>query len=205
MRHIDLLRHGQPEFPKGSCRCIGQTNSPLSAEDRQQVYSSYLPSENLNDTVACKFWKQFQTSKGIIQHCRAVARKALEIANALAMKGHSLNPELICSAALLHDIARGFPDHAAMAAQWVSREGYPNVAEVIAAHHDLNESENDSVSEKTVVFLADKLISETKEVTLEKRFADSALKCHGPEAKAAHQRQYEQAKRSYDRIQRLLK
>lgn len=164
----------------------------------------FPPQEYPDEDTIRSFWKQYHTPEKVIAHCRAVAQKAMKLTDSLADNGYELNRELIYSAAMLHDIARTEPDHPAQGAKWIAKEGYENVAAVIAVHHDLNEGEQDLVSEKTIVFLADKLICEDKEVSLEERFAKSILKCTTPEARSSHKRKQEQATAAYARVQRLL-
>ena len=78
------------------------------------------------------------------------------------------------------------------------------MAEVVAAHQELKECVTDPVSEKTLVFLADKLVSGDREVSLEERFAISTAKCGTPEAIASHQKKYEQAAEVLSRVSCLL-
>lgn len=164
----------------------------------------FPPQEYPDEDTIRGFWKQCRTPENVIAHCRAVAQKAMTLTEKLADNGYLLDRDLIYSAAMLHDIARTEPDHPAQGAKRVAKEGYENVAAVIAAHHDLNEGEQDPVTEKTIVFLADKLICEDKEVSLEERFAKSILKCTTPEARSSHKRKQEQAAAAYARVQRLL-
>ena len=63
---------------------------------------------------------------------------------------------------------------------------------MIALHHDF---EGDSLNEAALLFLADKYIRGTERVSLEERFAASADRCTDEEARAAHERRYQAAKR----------
>ena len=157
-----------------------------------------------NDEIIRMLYEKYNTSVNIISHCRAVAEKAVHLTEKLKESGYELNEKLIYSAAMLHDIARSKPNHAALGAQWINEEGYPKVADIIACHHDLNENGNDPVTEKTIVFLADKLIGGDREIALEERFSKSAAKCITAESKASHERQYGQAVTSLLRVQRLI-
>jgi uncharacterized domain HDIG len=165
----------------------------------------FLPVTLPDEETIRNLWEECHTPERVRAHSRAVAEKALELARRLEESGYPLNKELIYSAAMLHDISRAEPDHAAHGAKWLAGEGYENIADIIAAHHDLEEEEDSPVTEKTVVYLADKLISDDKEVTLDERFAKSAEKCVTPEAKAEHQRKYNQAAAALERVQRRLK
>lgn len=99
------------------------------------------------------------------------------------------------AAALLHDIARTEKCHAATGAKWLEALGYPEIAGIIATHHDLPPEQETPVTEAGVLYLADKLIREDREVTLEERFAASGEKAVSAEARQAHARRYQQAVR----------
>lgn len=164
----------------------------------------YMPFEFPDEETIKSLLKRHHTPENVIAHCRAVADKAMQITNKLEEGGYKLNKELVYSAARLHDIARTEPNHAKQGAKWLAKEGYANVAALVACHHDLDENENDPVTEKTVVFLADILLYEVTEVTIEERFAESAAKCLTAEAKALHESRYNQALAALKRVQQLI-
>ena len=58
------------------------------------------------------------------RHSEAVSRKALSMAVELQSTGRMLDLNLIRSAALLHDIGKGHPDHAAAGASFLQENGY---------------------------------------------------------------------------------
>ena len=127
-------------------------------------------------------------------HCRAVARKAAEIAGSLKAN-YRIDLELVKSAALLHDIARTEENHDEAGFNYLLKCGYPRVANVVRSHHKLSPEDFEAITENTVVFYADKLIDGTEEVTLEERFSKSREKCLTPEAQVSHKLQYDQARR----------
>lgn len=184
--------------PYGCINKLIQEQDSLRAER-----IGFLAEDYPDETIIRCLWKRYCTPEMVIAHCRAVAGKAMRLAKALSENGYVLNAKLIYSAAMLHDIARSEPDHAVVGAKWLLKEGYGKVADVIVCHHDLTEDEYDPVTEKTIVFLADKLVSEDREVTLEERFTKSASKCLTAEAKASHTRKYDQALAALSRVQLL--
>ena len=139
------------------------------------------------------------TPEHVIAHCRAVARKAMQLADRAEAAGSALNRDLLCSAALLHDIARTEPDHARLGAGWISTLGYPEAAEIIAQHHD---PDSEDLNEAALLYLADKLILGSREVTLEERFAQSAERCQTEEARAAHARRFQAARHIEEKLNR---
>ena len=128
----------------------------------------------------------------IIAHCRAVAHEALCLAERLNRHGFTLDLNMIEHAALLHDIARRKKNHAELGAKWLSELGFSDVADIVRQHEDMD---FDGINEAAVVNIADKCISETGKVSIDERFTRSAAKCVSDEAKAAHARKDETAKR----------
>ena len=133
-------------------------------------------------------------------HCRAVAALADELGRALREKGAPLDADALHAAALLHDIARGEPDHAALGARRLGALGYPGIAEIVRQHHEL---ESAALDEAAVVYLADKAVRGARRVPIDERFAASAAKCTTPEAIEAHARRYAAARKWRDEINRL--
>ena len=133
---------------------------------------------------------KYRTPAPVIAHGRAVAQKALELAGQL--RDVPLDWDLLGAAAVLHDLARaGTGDHAEQGAAFLDREGYPAVAAIVARHHDLGA---DPTPEAALLYLADKLVQGEQTVTLEARFAASRKKCDSPEAIAAWERRYGDAR-----------
>ncbi len=114
----------------------------------------------------------------VISHSRAVARVARFIASELNGRGHSLDMDLLNAAALLHDIARNEPDHAAAGGRIVRVMGFPDVAAVIESHMDIEVYPENPIGPAEVLYLADKMTSEDRVVYLEERFCESWRK-HG--------------------------
>lgn len=105
----------------------------------------------------------------IIRHSRKVAKIAVRLAAALLHCGHEIDPDLAQAGALLHDVAKGQSNHAAVGASILSAMGFDRVAEIVAAHTDLGGFRK--LDESAIVYLADKLVRREEPVTLEERFA----------------------------------
>jgi putative nucleotidyltransferase with HDIG domain len=164
------------------------------AIDDVGIMPCYVP-----DEAECfSLLRKRKTPQPVIDHCRAVARKAEEIAAPLIRRGCPLDRELVRAGALLHDIARFQPRHAQTGADWLIAEGYPTVAKIIAEHEDLPEPVR--LDESAVVYFADKLILNTEEITLEERFVRSLEKCRSEEALLAHEKRLRQALRLREKI-----
>jgi putative nucleotidyltransferase with HDIG domain len=160
-----------------------------------------MPQEAPDAAECFELLRDKKTPQQVIGHCQAVAAKAEEIAADLSGRGVPLSGELVRAGALLHDIARAQPYHAQAGASWLIAEGYPKVAKLIAEHEDLPVSPAGSpLDESAVVYLADKLILGTEEVTLEERFARSLEKCRDKAARLAHEKRFRQALWVWERI-----
>ena len=155
------------------------------------------PHVSLDEAMCLSLLHAAQLPDRVIRHCEAVRRKALEIANELRQSGAVLDLEIIASAALLHDIARIQKEHAVAGADWLAALGYPEVSEVIRSHHDFD---GNAINEQAVVYLADKVIRETDEVTIPERFRESSKKCLDDAARAAHEKRFQTAIRLRDAV-----
>ncbi|ACS81135.1 HD domain-containing protein [Maridesulfovibrio salexigens] len=107
------------------------------------------------------------TPEASIIHSRIVRDVARRIGRDLKwLRDRGPNMALITAAALLHDIAKGQPNHAAAGAAIVRGSGYDEVADIVAAHNDIEFSGDFPVTEKEIVFIADKLVKGDQMVTV---------------------------------------
>jgi molybdenum cofactor cytidylyltransferase len=118
----------------------------------------------------------------VVRHCRAVAAVGERLALELAGAGGRLDLPLVRAACLLHDLAKGKKDHAAVGARRLAHRGYPRVARVVAAHTDLPAGERGRLGEAAVLYLADKLVQGDRPVQLRERFRVAAERCAGSRA-----------------------
>jgi len=112
----------------------------------------------------------FHANKKIIDHCLAVAQVALNLGKEMNSVGFDLDLDLVVAAGLLHDLARGQVDHAGVAEQILNKLGYREIAGIVGAHMDISLKEGESIREKEIVYLADKLVCGGRLVTLNSRF-----------------------------------
>lgn len=172
-----------------------------------------MPEKAPNIEKCQKIWMHYQTPDQVIAHCKAVCDRALQIGQTLNQLECGLDLELLRGAALLHDVARVHLHHTEEGARILRREGYPEVADIILRHHDLQEPKDENAeeirpTEAEVVYLSDKLTEGTLSVTLEERFAVSGNRCkYQSDATAAievHAKRYEEAKRVENKIKRYI-
>jgi CTP:molybdopterin cytidylyltransferase MocA len=120
------------------------------------------------ETLLCD---RLQVPPAVAAHGRTVAAMAVRIGNALNQAGFSLDLHLICSSALVHDMARGQTDHARRAASLLRNLDMPLMAAIVETHMEIFWEEKQPIREAEVVFLADKLVEEDCFVGLAARFA----------------------------------
>lgn len=113
---------------------------------------------------------RFAADSPVVRHSRAVAHLALLMAERVNDSGCRLDLELIESAALLHDLAKDEPRHAAAGAAMLRVMGYDAVADLVAVHMELPPREGDAITAADLLFLADKLLEGERFVPLETRF-----------------------------------
>ena len=110
----------------------------------------------------------------IIKHSLMVRKVAAVIACSCVVNGCEVNPRLVETAALLHDISKmdsitDGGDHSLMGKHLLESLGYPHIGDVIGQHVRLNEL---ILSEAMIVNYADKRVMHDKIVSLERRFVD---------------------------------
>lgn len=104
----------------------------------------------------------------VVRHSRRVAQVARRIAEALRAAGLGIDLDLVHAGALLHDMAKGQPRHAEVAAAKLRMDGMDRVADVVAVHTELEFS--GIIDERAIVYVADKLVAADRLVTLDERF-----------------------------------
>jgi len=133
----------------------------------------------------------------VADHSRAVARVAGILTKAVnSFSVNQLDPDLALAAALLHDIAKGEPDHCASGARRLAELGFSTrLTMIVASHADYDPNPHQAVNETEVVYLADKLVQGDAVIPLDERFQAKLRKfADNPEAVRAVQRRWEQAR-----------
>lgn len=123
-------------------------------------------------------WGLQGTSDHIIGHCRAVAGVAVALCDRLNARfperpgALRLDSGLALGAALTHDVGKGTKRHEAAGAELLRAHGFPAAADIVAAHFDLSLADDAPLTEREVVFLADKLVRCHRAVPLEGRYLE---------------------------------
>jgi CTP:molybdopterin cytidylyltransferase MocA len=122
-----------------------------------------------------------------LAHGRCVGEVAALIADHLVRAtGRPLSVEICRVSGLLHDLAKGQPEHERAGARWLHELGFPRAAAIVAAHRDLDWQPDTVLTEREIVHLADKLVRGSRIVPVQARFAEKlALYEHEAQAVAA--------------------
>ncbi|MDP3428018.1 MAG: nucleotidyltransferase family protein [Humidesulfovibrio sp.] len=143
-----------------------------------------------------------------LAHGRSVAEVALALARALNAGGEGgagLDLELLEAAALLHDIAKGQPQHEEAGARLLADLGLTRTAEIVAAHRDIDPATVAQPTERELVYLADKLVRGPQRVSIARRFQEKLDRFAGDaEAVAAIRRRLEHAQGMQALLERRL-
>ncbi len=125
--------------------------------------------------------RRARVHRNIVLHSTEVARIAVSISEHLNSRGWNINLGIVRAAGLLHDIAKGMPNHAQRGREIVSELGYQAVATIIASHMDIPAHMIAPISETGIVYLSDKMATGSSTVSLEDRFC-RALTMYGEDA-----------------------
>jgi len=126
---------------------------------------------------------QAGTPEVVVKHGRQVASLAGKISAQLNQAGMLLDTRLLQTAALLHDLAKGRKNHAQVGCRLLQSMGYPQVANIVKRHMDMEFDAESTLDEAGVLYLADKLVSQDRLVSLSDRFISASKRY--PEAHPA--------------------
>ncbi|MFC2020247.1 DVU_1551 family NTP transferase [Chloroflexota bacterium] len=116
------------------------------------------------------------TPDKIRRHCQKVTGVAVAIAEALSAVGMEVGVEAIRTASILHDIAKGQPEHDIAGGRMLSGMGFVRIGDIVAMHTDLAGSETTASIEAKIVYLADKFVGDEELVSIEERYNSAAEK-----------------------------
>ena len=215
-----LLQHDGTMGLKGACEQPGIRRIPLDVPDPGCAFDADTQEEfqklrdwerkrPVPDKEECeRLLAWFHTPEATVRHSRAVAELAVELADRvlkhraercveMTYKSPPIDKHKIYAAALLHDIAKAYPEHPETGAGWLRLLGHTGIADIVADHMDLPEEKLGYLNESLIVYLADKQIQGERRVTIEERFAAKREKFKdNPEALAGVERRYQLAKRA---------
>jgi putative nucleotidyltransferase with HDIG domain len=130
-----------------------------TAADYQELALRY-PNYQIPSIIECRvlLTKKFPVARPLLEHCQKVAQVALRLVEELNRSEGQLNLDLVVAAGLLHDLAKGQPDHAKTGEKILKELGFPAVAKIVGTHTDIFPREKDQLIEEEVLYLADKMV-----------------------------------------------
>jgi putative nucleotidyltransferase with HDIG domain len=144
----------------------------------------------------------------VVRHCRAVCTLAKKMAEAVnEVSPAALDLDLVAAGAILHDIAKGSPGHAAAGAEMLRKWGFSeSLCRIVSLHLDWEPEEGMPVTEPEVVYLADKLVQEGRPGSLHERYRPKYdLYPDKPGARQAVMRRWQQAQAVCSRVEHAMK
>jgi molybdenum cofactor cytidylyltransferase len=154
-------------------------------EDYRQLLERFDRYELPTDQERDEILKLCRVPPDRAAHSLKVAGAAGAIARALKASGLNVDEDLVHSAAILHDIAKGQPKHDIAGGRALREMGFGKVGDVVAVHSDLAGGNIGLPLESKIVYLADKLVAGERLVFLEERYGEAGRRFRTPAAEAA--------------------
>jgi CTP:molybdopterin cytidylyltransferase MocA/HD superfamily phosphohydrolase YqeK len=200
---LNLMAEKIIKIPVADANILFDVDTPSDFEESQKRWSRYtIPTrrecEAILRDIVC-------VNEDIYAHCSAVADMAAKISDDLNRAGFSIDRELAVAAGLVHDLAKGKPQHARRAAAVITGMGFPEVADIVAAHTDIEYSPQAPVNCAEVLYLADKLVKGNQVVDLKTRFQAGLKKySHDPEIKKKIEKRMHDAEMIRNKIEAMI-
>lgn len=148
--------------------CLMDIDTPEDYQRLVEFRAQSVPSKGECEEL----FQYYGTTDQIRAHCRAVCSVVMRLAEHVS----NIDKKLLQVAALIHDAARQKTDHAEILAIELERRGYLKLASVVRVHMDLPDKFSGSANEHSLLYLADKLVIEDREVDLEQRFRGAEMR-----------------------------
>jgi putative nucleotidyltransferase with HDIG domain len=215
-RYLQAIREWSgAEGLRGALGVHGRETFEVPVADRNILFDVDTPEEY---TECLRRWSRYEipttdeceallqdvchVDEHVLAHCRAVAAVAGRLCDVLNDAGCPVDRELAVAAGLLHDMAKGRPDHDQAAARQLMGMGYGELARIVGSHKDIMCSRDTQVGCDEVLYLADKLVRGSTVCTLEERFREAFRKnAHSPQALSRIGKRMQDALAIRDRIE----
>ncbi|WP_371380653.1 DVU_1551 family NTP transferase [Sporomusa aerivorans] len=174
-------------------------------EDYRQLIQFYERRKVPTSEECLGMLHKYQTSERVQRHGLEVAKVGRRLAELLSGAGFSICTELVVAGGLVHDLAKGKPNHPERGARMVRSMGFSSLAGIVASHMDLEFAAERDIDEAALVFLADKLVQGEQRVSLSERFKPALERFAGsPEILASILRRQQTAEIIQGRVAGLL-
>ncbi len=177
-----------------------------TSDNYSQLVDFYAECQCPKPDKCLSLLEYYRLPKPVVKHSKKTAELAADIGSRLNSAGLELSIPLLRTSGLLHDIAKTRPDHAARGAGLLRIHGLDKAADITAVHMDREFKAGETLSEASILYLADKLLSGCEIRTLDERRAESlAKKAALPEIIEAVNRRFDAAEAIRDEVERILK
>ncbi len=199
---LESYDHGSLDVPVFDAGILMDMDTP---EQYRRIVARYKNRQiPLKTECMAMMGTRFSDNHPVVKHSRVVARVARDIGKKLVQAGCPMDINLMEACGYLHDIGKGERDHAGFGAQLLKNMGYPNIADIIVSHMDLSFDEEGKITEKEVIYLADKLTHGERILALEKRLEAKLKQLSGhPEGKIAAEKRMRTAMKIEKAIERI--
>lgn len=126
-----------------------------------------IPSEKECDVITNDVYPMEDHRK---RHSQKVAEISMLVAKRLVEAGNRVDLELVRAGAILHDIAKGSPQHETVGGRILREMGFGKTGDVVAAHTRLSGNFENYSIEARIVYLADKMVIGDRIATIEERY-----------------------------------
>jgi molybdenum cofactor cytidylyltransferase len=183
-----------------------------TAEDFQRIgrFAAILdaaPPSSLAPQDALYLLSLLEVPDQIVKHSQIVAIIGETLAEALKPRVPALDVDLVRTACLLHDMAKGRPGHASVAQRILSNLGLPRLGAIAGTHMVMppHALDTPSVTEAQLVYLADKMVIKEQFSGVEGKEAH-AFRKHGdnPDALEGAKARMRTARIIRDRVESIL-
>ncbi|QDR79681.1 DVU_1551 family NTP transferase [Sporomusa termitida] len=174
-------------------------------DDYKQLQAFYARQEIPTADECLAMLHRYQADDRVMRHGQAVAEVGRRITGLLNQAGLNLSEELVVAGGLVHDLAKGNPNHSRRGERLITCMGFPALSGIIASHMDLEFTPEYVLDEAAVVFLADKLVQGDRIVSLSERFKPALTRfADSPEVISSVLQRQRTAEAIRDRIGSML-
>ncbi|HWR41707.1 DVU_1551 family NTP transferase [Sporomusa sp.] len=150
-----------------------------SIEDYEKLIEFHARREIPTYAECLAMLSQHQVDGKVMRHGQAVAAVGRSMAGLLNRGGLNLDVDLVVAGGLVHDLAKGKPNHPKRGERMVKSMGFPTLSGIVASHMDMELAADYVIDEAAIVFLADKLVQGDRLVSLVERFSPALEKFSG--------------------------
>lgn len=144
----------------------------MDTPEDYSVLQNIAPLQHIPTMHECfALWNHVLLPEHIRRHSFKVADIASKLVEALETPPTVEFKQKVIAGALLHDIAKGSPDHAKKGADLIARQGFDSLSHIIASHSRLTVQDG-NITESELVFLADKFVQGAHIVPFKRRYEE---------------------------------